>query len=108
MNFGDKIKEIRIQKKISLRNLKFKLLNLEKYSKIERNIQKPKNKKEFIEIINSLNIIDENEIKKLESLVFSSVNKKPDKLEIHPELYNLSKEEIDKINDYLEKSNKPI
>ena len=68
MSFGDLITDIRVNKNTSLRQMaqKLKKISLEKYSKIERGIQNPKNQEEFLEIINALEINDLELIKKLE------------------------------------------
>ena len=66
--FGQIIKEIRLNKNMSMKQigLKLKKISISKYSKIERGIQNPRNKEEFLEIIDALEIKDKKIISDLE------------------------------------------
>lgn len=81
--FGDEITKIRIAKKMTLRSISLKLKNisLTKYSKIERGIQNPRNKDEFLEIIDALGLVDPSVISKLEELAMKKIYSKKNKLE---------------------------
>lgn len=83
--FGQLIREIRLNKNMSMRQigLKLKKINISKYSKIEREIQNPRNKEEFLEIIEAIELTDPELIKSLEKKAMK-----------HIEVKKLSEEDI--------------
>ena len=78
MNFGDRITDIRVNKKWSLRVVlkRLKTISTSTYSKIERGIQNPYTKEEFNEIMEALEITDEDLIKELELLAMKYIPEK--------------------------------
>lgn len=118
--FGEHIKYIRLKKSMSIRQIGKKLKNIDisKYSKIERGIQNPRDKKEFLEIIEALEINEPELIKTLEIKAMKYIDVKelsekdiikqlpliiPSKIDTKEKLEKFYK----KFKEYIIKSNSP-
>ena len=117
MGFGKEITKIRIEKGYTLRSFfkKLKKNNFKKdisqYSKIEREIQNPQNKEEFLVIIKCLEITEQNLISKLENQAKVFIPEKEiDEKGLVPIFlppHIKTKDQVDKIIETLKEAHKP-
>lgn len=115
--FGEIITKLRINKNLTLRSVYQKLINigsslsLSDYSKIERGIQFPYTKQQFLDIINILDVTDSSEIDTLEKMAMkSNVFRKidPEELASHfPIFSNIKEKNIDKFLDIIKEDLNP-